>query len=88
MTPQDAISLLNKTADLCDQEGAPVCRGMGLREIAEVVHDLERKLFMRNEHYLAAHEQHCKHVHMLEKKIWNLEQEVQLAEEEAAGDDW
>ena len=81
MTPQDAIALLNKTAELCDQEGAPVCRGMGLREIAKVVDDLERKLFMRNEHYLAAHDQHCGHIHMLEKKIWKLEEEIRLAQE-------
>jgi hypothetical protein len=66
MTPNDAIALLNKVADLCDQEGAPVCRGMGLREVAEVI----------NEHFLGAHEQNCRHVAALERKIYGLQDEL------------
>jgi hypothetical protein len=82
MTPNDAIALLNKTAELCDQEGAPVCRGMGLREIAQVIQDLEHELFMKKEHFQEAHEQHCRHVAALESKIYNLQDELRANAEQ------
>lgn len=42
MSPAATVAMLNKTAELCDQEGAPICRGNALREAAKLISSMNQ----------------------------------------------
>lgn len=75
MTPQDAITILENASKFVKEIGSKSSAD-SLLEVVKVIQDLDRQLFVRIERHLEAHEQHCKHVQSLEKKIYDLQDEL------------
>jgi hypothetical protein len=85
MTPQAATEILENASKLCKDIGA---KGMAenLREVIKVIQDLEHEIFVRESRTQQTHEYNCSHVATLERKIYDLEAEIQYRAKNDAGE--